>query len=1131
MSVRFTPLCVLLLCLFASFSFGQQGSSSIVGTVTDPSGAAVAGAEITITNTNTGTTHTLTSNSVGAYQLPNVEVGTYSISVKNSGFKTFETTGVTVNVSSTVRVDIPLQLGQTSENITVSAEALQVQSESSEQSNLITSNEIENIATNGRNVINLATIGTGVSSALPSFNQPTSVTASSAISFNGQRPQHNIWLIDGGENYDRGAGGGISTMPSQDAIGEFRVLTSNYSADYGFASGGTVSMVLKSGTKDFHGSAWEFFRNDGLDANNYIANTNGQAVPKLRYNVYGWNLGGPIFIPGHYNKDRNKTFFFWNEEWRSDIQGTQSSTITDPTASERAGIFNTKVIDPTTGLPFPTNAAGQYVIPTSRMNPQALNLLGIGIFPNPTSVTAAGVGQYSTAPAEPIKLHEEIIRVDHQFNEKWSIMGHFIDDMTNQSFATSLWSSDNVPTVGSKLHSPSYAGVIRVTDLISPSAVNEVTLQYDGNRLLIAPTGLYSSSAVTNNEYFPGNNLNRLPNIYIAGNYGINYGPSWQPWWNAYNAYQVGDNFTLNKGTHNFKFGGNYMWFQKNQDGFTNTEGTYNFDGSASGNAFADFLLGDAVNYSEASAQPRIHTQAKAFSLYAMDDWHVSSRLTLNLGVRYEGIPQTQVSDNGVSDFFPNLYNRAQAPAFTSSGALNPYTSAGGLAPGFTLVPGTTIPYYSNGLGTTGQPGIPRQFVQNHWNNYGPRVGFAYDVAGNGKTVIRSGFGMFYERIQGNDLYNMISNPPFATTPTANQVVLGTPSVSYVNGATASLPVFPAGLGQALAANDFKNPTSMQWSFNIQQQLASHAVFSLAYVGNENYHQADVRNINTPVLGGVYQTGVINGSISPSANNQPFNQYPGFAQIPLVEDATNSNYNSLQAGLQVRNLHGLTLNIGYTWSHELDYMSSDLGGNINGQTMDNQSTITNPFNRGYDYGSGDMNRTQIFTAAYVYELPFFRHSSNGFAKNVVGGWELSGITTVETGVPVTVYMSNGNSVGLGTNDTINRPNVAGSVSYPQTFQQWFNPADFSAPANGQFGNLGRGSLMGPGRQNWDMTLIKKFGLGFREGANLTFRADAFNVFNHTQYSAVGTTFGQSTLGQVTSVYDPRVLQLGLTLAF
>lgn len=1145
---RVSALFLSFCALFVAVAMAQQGTSSIVGTVTDPTGAAVVGAQIAITNSATGVEHTLTSNSAGAYQLSDVQVGTYNITVKAPGFKTYTQTNLVVDVSSAVRADVSLQLGQASESVTVSAEALQVQSESSEQSNLITSTQIENIATNGRNVIDLTTIGTGVSSALPSFNQPTSVTASDQISFNGQRFQHNIWLIDGAENYDRGSGGGISTMPSQDSIGEFRVLTSNYSADYGFASGGTVSLVLKSGTRDFHGSAWEFLRNDAFDANNYIANMNGQPVPELRYNVYGWNVGGPIFIPGHYNQDRNKTFFFWNEEWRSDIQGVQSSTITDPTASQRSGLFNDQIIVPQTtdpvelakyaadglvaGQPFHQNSSGQYVVPSNLFSSSATSLLGAGIFPQPTSFTSSGVGQYSSAPAEPIKLHEEIIRIDHQFNEKWALMGHFIDDMTNQGFATSLWSSDNVPTVGSQLHSPSYSAVARLTESISPTSVNEIMLQYDGNRLAIKPTGEYSSTSVAYpTQYFSGDEDNRLPNVYIAGNYGINYGPSWQPWYNAYNAYQVDDNFSLVKGNHNMRFGGSYMWFTKNQDGFNNTEGTFNFNGSATGDAFADFLLGDASNYSESSANPRIHTHAYGFGLYAMDDWHVSPRLTLNLGVRYEGIPQTEVSDNGVSDFYPSLYNYANVPTFTSSGALNPYTSSGALAPGFAYVPGTNIPYYQNGLGITGQNGIPRQFVQNHWGNIGPRVGFAYDVAGNGKTVIRAGFGMFYERIQGNDLYDMVPNPPFAATPSANNVYLDNPAVSYTNGATASTPVYPNGLGLAIDPNQFKNPTSAQWSFNIQQQLSANAVFSLAYVGNTDYHQPFEVNTNTVPLGSAYQLGVANGTIPSNTNNEPYNIYPGYSSIPTVENASNSHYNSLQASLQLRNSHGLTLNLGYTWSHELDYMSTDLGGNINGQTMDNQSTITDPFNRAYDYGSGDMNRTQILTIAYVYDLPFFRHASNGFSKNVLGGWELSGITLFETGLPVTVYMPNGNSVGLGTNDTTNRPNVNGSMTYPQTFSQWFDAADLSAPANGMFGTLGRGAIEGPGRQNWDVTLIKTFGLGFREGAGLTFRADAFNLFNHTQYDTVGTTYGQSTLGEVTSVYDPRVLQLGLTFKF
>lgn len=1139
-SFRLLAICLSLLCgLFSSALFAQQ-EATILGTVSDPTGATVPGAQVTITNTATGVSHTVTTNSDGAYQVPQLEIGTYSVSIKSSGFKTYEQTGVVLNVSATVRVDARLELGQASESVTVSAEAVQVQSESSEQSNLITGSQIENLATNGRSVIALTALGTGVSSALPSFNQPTSVTADNNISFNGQRPNHNEWLIDGGENYDRGSGGKISTMPSQDAISEFRVLTSNYTADYGFASGGTVSMILKSGTRDFHGQLWEFFRNDALDANNYIANLNSQPVPELRYNVYGWNLGGPIFIPKHYNRDRNKTFFFFNQEWRTLVQGSQSSTITDPTAAERTGNFSADALPiyaPTdarvqaAGYPAGTTFPGN-VIPASLINPQAAALLSAGIFPNPTSYTASGQGQYSSAPAEPVKVREEVIRFDHNFTDRLSLMAHFIDDMTNQNFATTLWNSTNVPTVGTKLHSPSYSGVIRLTDMISPTVVNEVTLQYDGNRLLIAPTGLISNSGVSIPQYFAGDNMNRLPNIQIQGNYGINYGPYWQPWWNAYNAYQGGDDLTLTKGNHNLKFGASYMFFAKNQDGFTETEGTFTFSGAATagalnpnGNAFADFLLGDTANYSEAAAQPRIHTDANTFALYALDNWHASSRLTVNLGLRYEGIPQTNVLDNGVSNFYPGMYNPAATPGFLSSGALN-YGTTGALNPGFALVPGTTIPYYANGLGLTGQSGIPRQFVNNYWNNWGPRVGFAYDVGGNGKTVIRSGFGMFYERIQGNDLYNMIGNPPFAATPSANNVYLSNPATNYLTGLTASTPVFPAGLNAL--DQTFKNPTSMQWSFNIQRQLSANALFSIAYVGNENYHQPDVRNINTTYFGSPYYNGVVAGTISPGTSAQQYNIYPGYSNIQYVENATNSNYNSLQVGLQVRNMHGLTINLGYTYSKVMDYMSQDLGGNINGNTMDNQTQITDPFNRAYDYGPGDMNRTHIFTLAYIYELPFFRHA-NGLTRSVLGGWQLSGIVTAETGFPITVYMANGNSVGLGTNNTSNRPDVIAPITYPGTFYDYFSASSLGAPANGVFGNLGRGAITGPGRQNWDMTLFKRF--AFTERTNLEFRADAFNVFNHTQYAAVGTTFGQSTLGEVTSVYDPRVLQLGLTFSF
>ena len=1140
MSYRKIQVC-LCLCALALPLLAQQ-EATMLGTVADPTGAAVPSATVIVTNTATGVSRSATTGADGSYRFSPLEVGTYSLSVKSGGFKAFLRTGIILNVSATVREDVSLTLGAATESMTVTAEAVQVQSDTNQQGNIITQSQIENLATNGRNIIALTAIGTGVSSALPSFNAPTSVTADNNVSFNGQRPQHNIWMIDGGENYDRGSGGKISTMPSQNSINEFQVLTSNYSADYGYASGGTVSMILKSGARDFHGQAWEFVRNDWFDANNYIANLNGQPIPELRYNIFGFNFGGPIYIPGHYNTSRNKTFFFYNQEWRRIIQGTQSSTINDPTPTERTGVFTQPIYVPTdvrvqaagyvAGTLFPGNT-----IPSTLINPQATALLGAGIFPNPTTISPSGAGQYSSAPAQPLFVHEEVARLDQNFNDKISLMAHFIDDSTDQTFATTLWNSTNVPTVGSNLQNPSYAAVARLIAIISPTAVNEVNLTYDGNRLKIGPTGLITSPSVNIPQYFPGDNLNRLPNIQVQGNFGINYGAYWQPWFNSYNAYQAGDDFNLTKGKHNMKFGGSYMWFTKNQDGFTNTEGTFSFNGTATagalnpqGNAFADFLLGDSSNYGEASAQPRIHTRAHGFGLYALDNWRVSKRLTLNLGLRYEGIPQTRVEDNGVPNFYPNLYNFANTPTFNAGGSMNAFVSPGVLAPGFAIAPGTTIPFYANGLGFTGQPGIPRQFVKNYWANWGPRVGFAYDLGG--KTVIRSGFGMFYERIQGNDLYNMIGNPGFATTPSSNNVFLDNPALSYLTGGSVlnSTTVTPAALGQALANNNFQNPTSMQWSFNIQRQIATNSLFSLAYVGNGNYHQSDIRNINTPTFGSFYQTAVATGVLPINANNQPFNQFPGFANIPLVENASNSHYNSLQAGLTIRDWHGLTVNAGYTYSKIIDYMSQDLGGNINGNTMDNQGQITNPFNRGYDYGPGDLNRTHIFTIAYIYDLPFFS-KAKGLVHAALGGWEISGITVAETGFPITVYMPNGNSVGLGTNQTANRPDSLGPMNYPHNFYSWFNAADLAAPPNGRFGSLGRGSLDGPGRQNWDLTLMKKFGLGIREGANLEFRADAFNVFNHTQFSTVGAVFGQSTLGQVTNVYDPRVLQLGMTLSF
>ena len=1065
--MRITPRRVLLILLGAFLAIGQlcaQETATILGTVTDPAGAVIPNATVIVTNSATGANRTLTTNQAGAYNAPQMQIGNYSLTVEAPGFKKYERTGIVLNVNATVRQDVPLQIGQAQESVTVEANAIQVQSDTSEQSNMVTGSQIQNLDTNGRNPVQLATLVPGAASTVSDFNAPTALASNNSISFNGQRPEHNIWRIDGGEAYDRGGGGGMIVNPSPDALAEFRVLTSNYSAQFGSASGGTVSMAIASGARDFHGKAWEFNRNDAFDASDFFANRNGTAKPKLRYNAYGFNIGGPLFIPKLYNKDRQKTFFFYNMEWRKLIQGNQITatglpaagfsgdfgglaTIKVPTTTDPAALVKFAAAGLTPGQAFPGNR-----IPASLIDPNALAFLNTGAFPKPNTPD----GRYSQAAPVPTNLREEIVRIDHRFTDKLAIMGHLIWDSSAQSYATSLWSNDTYPTVGTLLTAPSYSTVVNLTYTISPTVVNEVTYNFNGNKLSLVPTGNYARPSGFNvPEYFPANNLNRLPVIHIGNPYGVYYDTSSWPWNNVYGAHIVGDNLSWTKGNHNMQFGGSYIRSYKQQDIFGNTNGNFDFDGSASGNAFADFLLGYAHNYSEVAIQDAVNIRFNQFAAYAVDNWRVNNRLTLNLGLRWEGIPHAYDINGRLSDFYPGLYNRANQPQFNSNGSLNQN------GPGFATVPGIALsstPFYLNGVGLAGKNGIPNGLVQNHWNNYGPRVGFAYDVTGNQRTVIRGGFGMFYERIQGNDVYNMGPNPPFSYNPSANNVYFSNPKVSDQTGATAAQPIFPSSF-TALNSGSYKVPTAMQYSFGIQHQLSEAAVMNVSYVGSANYHQPEQLNINTLPLNSPQRLAVCGGNCLSGASNldpNPYRIYPGFANITMTQAASNSNYNSLQASVNWRNKHGLSLQGAYTYSHQIDTVSGDL------------TTISNPFDRNYDRASGNYDRRQIAVFSYVYELPFFARSK-GFVHAVAGGWTVSGITMMETGTPYNLGLGYDN-LGLG-GGTNSRPNVGGALTYPQSVDQWFSTSSFVKPASLQFGTAGRNLITGPGRDNWNVALF------------------------------------------------------------
>ena len=1122
------PCLVFVLAALSSVAAFAQ-TATILGTVTDPSGSVVPSATITITNTSTSANRVIQTNSSGSYNAPELPIGPYALSAEAPGFKRYERTGIKLDSNDVVRIDASLQVGQVNESVTVEAQTVKVESDSSEISDLISGKQVEELAINGRHMAALAILTPGASSDLPDFNLPISVGASTNISFNGQRPEHNVWMVDGGENYDRGCGGCVTMMPAVSAVAEFNTITSNGASDIGVGSGGNINMALKSGARDFHGEVYEYFRNDAMDANDFFSNEFGTARPELRYNIYGWNLGGPVFIPKVYNTDRKKTFFFWNQEWRKFVVGTQVTATAVPQA-QRNGDFSalsTPILVPNTqfaaqnakftsagltpGQPFPGNK-----IPASLIDPNAALFFASGAMPLPNGPN----NQWSGSKGAPTTVPETLLRFDHYFSDKISLMGHYIHDDTDQQVARSLWSGDTYPTIGTNFKNPSWGGVVHLTEIISPTLLNEVGFNLNGNWIGLTPVGIYQKPAGWSaTSLFNHNALNRMPTIGLGGSYGVNYDPASWPWGNAAWDKQVRDDVSWTKGAHSMKFGGQFMRYSKNQSIFGNTQGNYSFDGSFTGNgtkqypgnAVADMLLGYAKSYSQLDLEDSTHTRTSTLSFYFTDNWRVNKRLTLNLGGRWEIIPHAYDVQNRLANFYPNRYDPANAAQFNAgSGSLNES------GPGFTTVAGVPlgdIPFYLNGLIVAGKDGTPRGMVKNFYGTVGPRIGFAYDLTGRGKTIVRGGFGMFFERIQGNDVYNMGPNPPFGYNASVTSVSFSNPNQSIINGQAAAVPNYPASI-TALSYSNYQPPTSAQWNFGIQHQLSERSVLSVAYLGNADYHQRDEREINALSLNDPNRAAVIAGTYT-SNFDRPF---LGYSNIVLGESASNTHYESLQFNYRLDNYHGLTFQASYTWSHSLGIAPGG-GGDFN--------TLSDPYNRYYDYGPTGLDRRQTLALNYIYALPFYK-DAKGVAGSLLGGWTLSGITLCQTGLPLNVTLSSDN-LGLGGNTT-DRPNIVSSVNYPGTVSAWFNTAAFAAPASLAYGNSQEGAVRGPGRVNFNLQMYKNFRLPI-EKSSLKFGAEFYNAFNHTQFHDVNTSFGASQFGQVTDTYDPRVIELSLKFAF
>jgi len=1137
----------LCLGLFSTRASAQE--ATIVGTVTDPTGSVVPGASITVTNTDTGQTRNIKTNEAGQYVVPNLQIGHYTLKIQAAGFKVEERSGIVLNVGDRSRIDIAMNMGTAQETVTVEANAVKVQTDTGEVSNLISGKEVSQLATNGRSIYTLVNLTPGASSLQGDFQTPTPVGGDANVSFNGNRPGHTLYMLDGGEDLDRGGAGTFSVMPSVDSIAEFRALSSNYSAEYGLSSSATMTTVLKSGTKQFHATLWEFLRNDALDARNYF-NPAPQKVAELRFNTYGFNAGGQVPL-----WKSHPTFFFYNMEWRSLIQG-QTLNQTVPLASTYGGDFSAAglavaklhapfscLLSPalqaqftgvgqalsgcTAGAPDPTKVVAfkNNAIPASLLDPNAQALLGAGIFPKPNNGA-----QFQGGNNSPTNVREEIARVDHQFSDKFSIFGHWVSEQISQGYGTTQWSGDNVPTVGDTFGNPSYSAVVHATHTISPTLLNEIAFNYNGNRINIIPNGLVSAPSGFNfNRIFTGPNAStRIPTINLSQATGAQYSANWTPWVNKADDYQLRDDISWTKGAHQLKFGFSWALYKKIQDVFASTQGNFGFNGTYTGNDFADYLLGYANSYSEDAVHDNGHWNNVSWAAYVQDNWRATHRLTLNLGLRWDGVPHTYEANHRTSNFYPGLYNPANAPIFNPDGTISTSSPGLGTSPNPILA---GYQFYLNGIGIDGQNGVPKGLVDNHWAAFGPRLGFAYDVTGQGKTVIRGGFGTMYERIQGNDMYNAGTNVPFSATANLNNVLLSNPKTGVQTGTTIAVPPLPivvpniTGLDRA----HYNLPVSYQFSIGVQQALGARSILSVSYVGNQNRNQNYWIETNLP------NQSLLPGLVNNASTYNSVVPFLGYHSIRLAQNLAQAHYNALQVDLHGNIRSDLQLQFGYTLSRAIDPTT----GGANGFDLDN---VSNPYvGWKFDQGPSIFDRTNVAFVNFVYDIPLLKNSPNRLMKSTIGGWQLSGIVTMESGAPINI-IAGGQTVtsilpNLANGNSDVRPNLSGKISYPHKVNQWFDPTAFATPAAGTWGNLGHDALRGPGRDNWNLALFKSFLLSESRGSRLEFRAESFNTWNHTQFvgnvqqGGISTKLGASNFGAVTSAYDPRVFQLGLKLYF
>ena len=1152
--------------LLAAVAAAQVVSSSLTGTLLDPGDAAIPGVEITLTEEGTGLVFKTQSTTAGLFRFSNLQRGAYSIEIQASGFKTYKQQHIVVSSSETRDLGpIKLQLGSVAEQVSVTADVTPLQTASSEKSALVTGTQLSGLALKGRDFFGLVSLLPGV---VDTRNRDNTSNASplSGLYVNGLNNNTINYTIDGVTANDTGSNSDVHYNANMEAIAEVRVLTSNYQAEFGRKAGATISVVTRGGTREFHGSGYWSHRHEQFNANNFFNNRSNILKSPYRFNIGGYHVAGPVTV-GSFNRDRSRLFFFFAQEYTRQRRDFGSQYRSMPTELERRGDFSQSFDTGGRQIPVydPANNRSQFpgnVIPQNRIDATGRSILAFLPLPNyvDPDPNLRRQRNYAVAASGQYPRRSDTVRIDVNPTSALRVYYRLINEPENQDAPWSQWfTGANYLLEYSRLWRPGRGQAVSATYAISPTFVNEATYGQSYSHIyynVLNPENLQRTRMNNIPQWFTGANGVMIPETSRAGypkgwldetlipnvSFGgtpVNsptIGLSNTPYENWNQIYSFQDNLTKMAGKHTIK-AGVYVErtgkFATNQSGTSNLyRGVFDFGPSAnnpydSNNGFSNALLGNFQSYAESNNRTGGHFWFWNVESFVQDNWRVTRRLTLDLGVRVAYLSSLTDTNHTLAGFDPTTYSvgkrpRMYVPAFDAKGArvgLDPGTGAMVTQTliGF-FVPGTGDP--ANGMRVGGKDGYPSGMSTYKTPSISPRVGFAWDVFGNGKTAIRGGWGMFTDRPNTNETGEALQgNPPVTYTPT----------LYYGNLATfAGAAGYLAPSNVTFMYGDYHVPVTMNYSLGIQQSIGFGSVLEVSYVGNQARHLWWNRPLNALSMYARFDP----KNADPTNPSRPLpdnflRPYQGWGNLTLREFNNNSNYNSLQVSARRQFSRNLMFGGSYTFSKTMGYSDP--------------SPYFSP--RSWNYGVLGLDRTHVVSINYLYELPgVAKRLGASWLAPVTDGWRISGITSFASGSPFTPGLSTSFTTDITGSTEGARITVLSDPNLPdseRTFGRNFKTEAFALTPVRSFGNAGIGLLRGPGVNNWDMTLSKRVGLGLGEGRYVEFRWETYNTFNHTQFSGYDTAarFDQAgrqlnaNFGAYNAARNPRVMAFFLRLAF